>query len=47
MIARTHIDTFTGFFGQGGATLFGQYLKLREEFGELSGNFAKGRWYGY
>lgn len=31
------------FFGEGGATLFGQYLKLREEFGELSGNFAKGR----
>lgn len=35
--------TDRNFFGEGGATLFAQYLKLREEFGELSGNFAKGK----
>lgn len=35
--------TELNFFGEGGATLFAQYLKLREEFGELSGNFARGR----
>lgn len=36
-------STDRNFFGEGGATLFAQYLKLREEFGELSGSFAKGK----
>ena len=31
------------FFGEGGATLFSQYAKLRSEFGELSDNLIKGR----
>lgn len=35
--------TERNFFGEGGATLFSQYCKLRSEFGELSDNLIKGR----
>ena len=32
-----------GFFGEGGATVQGQYIKLIEEAGELAGNIARGK----
>lgn len=31
------------FFGEGGADLKSQFLKLGEEFGELAGNIARGK----
>ena len=31
------------FYGEGGATIQSQFVKLGEEFGELAGNIARGR----
>jgi len=33
------------FYGEGGATIEGQFVKLNEEIGELAGNIARGRDY--
>lgn len=31
------------FYGEGGATVQGQFVKLSEEMGEMAGNIARGR----
>lgn len=35
--------TDRNFYGEGGADVKGQFVKLAEEFGELAGNIARGK----